>query len=111
MQNDALDGAWMARLFPKKDEAKRAEWLRVLQSSGCVTLHGLTQLDAEKWRELGAPARARPPPGSKTSACCAQCGFMHAHSTAWQSLARTPLVPVRRSWCTLECARAEPVDA
>ena len=60
MQNDALDGAWMARLFPKKDEAKRAEWLRVLQISGCATPHDLIQLDAERWRELGAPAL--PPP-------------------------------------------------
>ena len=60
VQDEALDGAWMVRLFPDKDEAKRAEWLRVLQISGCATPHDLIQLDAERWRELGAPAL--PPP-------------------------------------------------
>ena len=58
-EDDTLDGAWMARLFPDRSAAKHAEWLHMLHSSGCATSHDLTQLNAQSWRELGtrtAPA-------------------------------------------------------
>ena len=53
-QQDALDDAWMARLFPNKDVEKRAKWLDMLQKNAKpATLRTLATLGEQAWKEIG----------------------------------------------------------